>query len=531
MKCRKRFINLLPFIVTAFIMIAGLSAVTTDVYASSGDIKIVGIKAYNGKYLGTEKSGKVEADRRKVERWETFELISLGNNKIAIRGYNGKYLCAEGGGGKDVVFNRDQIREWETFQLVYVSHGKYALKTYKGKYVCAENGGGGKVVANRDKVGKWETFEFVKSEFELPDFEFEDEIALMAENGKYLTAEDGGGEEIIASSSRINSWQKFELIQSRDNKVALKVHNGKYVDVEDKKSGEIEADSSRIDDSTKFQIVYLGNNKIALKGYNGKFLGIEDDDNELMANYDKISRWSTFKLVNISDKDYNYEEFNLRAESSYNGISFRWNDLDESRVIGYNLYRGTSRGRKSSTPITDFPIDGTSYTDKNVEDDTTYYYIMKAVFKDGSLSKSSNEVKVRSEWTNNKNNKIILKVGSKYMTVDGKRREIDPRRGTKMIIKNGRTFLPIRAFIESIGGRVYWDGNRKEVKILVDDMDIRLWIGSKTAKINGRKKYNDVAPYISDSSRTMIPLRFIVENLGCDVKWDGPTQTVEIEVD
>jgi nucleoid-associated protein YejK len=31
------------------------------------------------------------------------------------------------------------------------------------------------------------------------------------------------------------------------------------------------------------------------------------------------------------------------------------------------------------------------------------------------------------------------------------------------------------------------------------------------------------------NSRTMIPLRFVAENLGCDVLWDAATKTVTIK--
>jgi hypothetical protein len=30
------------------------------------------------------------------------------------------------------------------------------------------------------------------------------------------------------------------------------------------------------------------------------------------------------------------------------------------------------------------------------------------------------------------------------------------------------------------------------------------------------------------NSRTMLPLRFVTENLGCDVQWNGTTKTITI---
>jgi hypothetical protein len=40
-----------------------------------------------------------------------------GDSRIHLRADNGQYVCAEGGGGGEVVANRDSAREWETFTV------------------------------------------------------------------------------------------------------------------------------------------------------------------------------------------------------------------------------------------------------------------------------------------------------------------------------------------------------------------------------------------------------------------------------
>jgi myo-inositol-hexaphosphate 3-phosphohydrolase len=81
--------------------------------------------------------------------WETFELIDQGNGYYALQAANGQFVCAEGGGGREVVANRDAIGAWETFKLIDRGNGNVALQAANGQYVCAEGGGGGAVVANR----------------------------------------------------------------------------------------------------------------------------------------------------------------------------------------------------------------------------------------------------------------------------------------------------------------------------------------------------------------------------------------------
>lgn len=57
---------------------------------------------------------------------------------------------------------------------------------------------------------------------------------------------------------------------------------------------------------------------------------------------------------------------------------------------------------------------------------------------------------------------------------------------------------------------------------------IVLKIDSKTAKVDGKQIELDVAPIIKNG-RTLVPIRFISEALGCDVEWDNLTREVIIK--
>ncbi len=57
-------------------------------------------------------------------------------------------------------------------------------------------------------------------------------------------------------------------------------------------------------------------------------------------------------------------------------------------------------------------------------------------------------------------------------------------------------------------------------------------IGNSVAVVNGNVVSIDsdnpnLVPEIINS-RTMLPLRFVAENLGCDVQWNGTTKTITI---
>jgi len=97
------------------------------------------------------------------------------------------------------------------------------------------------------------------------------------------------------------------------------------------------------------------------------------------------------------------------------------------------------------------------------------------------------------------------------------------------VMENGRVLVPIRGIFETLGAKVNW--NQKEGKVTAPkgDQTIELTIGSKKAKINEQLHNLDVAAK-TINNRTMVPLRFIGEALGEDVRWEQATKTVYIGI-
>jgi len=123
---------------------------------------------------------------------------------------------------------------------------------------------------------------------------------------------------------------------------------------------------------------------------------------------------------------------------------------------------------------------------------------------------------------------IVLQIGNSMFTVNGRSIALD----SPPVIKNGRTLVPIRAIIEALGGTVGWDGTTRKATVTLGSATIELWIGKNAAKVNGVNTSIDAAnakvvPEII-SSRTMLPLRFVSENLGCSVVWADATKTITI---
>jgi len=73
-------------------------------------------------------------------------------------------------------------------------------------------------------------------------------------------------------------------------------------------------------------------------------------------------------------------------------VILSWTASATTGVTGYYIYRGTTSGGESSTPLNPTSLDGTRYTDESVTAGTKYYYVVKAVASNGvTLSAASNE--------------------------------------------------------------------------------------------------------------------------------------------
>ena len=132
------------------------------------------------------------------------------------------------------------------------------------------------------------------------------------------------------------------------------------------------------------------------------------------------------------------------------------------------------------------------------------------------------------ENTTKKQTVLVLHIGKSTFTINGARRTLD----SPLVIKNGRTLVPIRAIIEALGGTVGWDATTKKATVTLGKKIIALWIGKSAATVNGVSTLIDstnakVVPEIING-RTMLPLRFVAENLGATVGWDQNTQTITI---
>lgn len=146
-------------------------------------------------------------NNRAIRTFENdFSLRHLSpQGDVALRAPNGKYVAAEGGGGRELIANRDHRRTWETFKLIEVGTNRAALRAHDGHYVCAEGGGGGELIADRPHISGWETFSMIR----LGD----DKAVFRARNGRFVGLDSNG--RLVADKRAINAECTFQVVEIR----------------------------------------------------------------------------------------------------------------------------------------------------------------------------------------------------------------------------------------------------------------------------------------------------------------------------
>lgn len=95
------------------------------------------------------------------------------------------------------------------------------------------------------------------------------------------------------------------------------------------------------------------------------------------------------------------------------------------------------------------------------------------------------------------------------------------------LVSADRLLVPMRFIFEQLDMEVDWDEETLTATATRDGFEIAFTIGSNIARVNGVEIEMDVSPE-QVNWRTLIPLRFLSENLGYTVNWNETNRTAEI---
>ncbi len=190
--------------------------------------------------------------------------------------------------------------------------------------------------------------------------------------------------------------------------------------------------------------------------------------------------------------------------------------LSFERVYGavkYSIQKSEATGEL----VPRFKTKETTFLDNSVKEGQSYKYQVTAIDEEGNEIGTTPIVQARPYCKTEKCEFVLeYQAGNVVYKVDGveqSQMDVAPE------ITNGRMFLVIRYVTKEVGAELEWIASERKITVkTVDGKVIELWIDKPIAKIGDKQVQIDpnndkVVPYVK-SGRTLMPMRFVAENLG-----------------
>ncbi|MFM9282127.1 N-acetylmuramoyl-L-alanine amidase family protein [Paenibacillus jiagnxiensis] len=110
--------------------------------------------------------------------------------------------------------------------------------------------------------------------------------------------------------------------------------------------------------------------------------------------------------------------------------------------------------------------------------------------------------------------------------LDGERLNVSGDTSGEMV--NGKVMVPLRVIGEELGYKFEWEPKEYKVIVHKSNADVSMYVGRTTAYVGNEEVQLDSPPLLRGSS-TLVPLRFVGEQLGLSVKWDNAGKAVYLQ--
>lgn len=273
--------------------------------------------------------------------------------------------------------------------------------------------------------------------------------------------------------------------------------------------------------------------------------------NEIEADSEGVNVTYTITLTPAEGKKIGYFEFRLNPSAGITVNSavinsaltyhpdFKPNGIFENYAYAsetmYLLCAGTTAERNLANEAVVLTVDAT--VDASVAKNYTLALTGARAAIDGSSAPYSVEtvsgvIKIREpekmDSSERAQDAIILKVDNSLSCTFGKMVAIDSdNKKVVPYIYNERTLVPLRFVSESLGAEVVWEEGWNYCFIKKGDKNIKITFGSADIEVDGKVITYD-APIQVVENRTMVPIRFISEELGYHVHWNAPNRMIAI---
>jgi hypothetical protein len=122
--------------------------------------------------------------------------------------------------------------------------------------------------------------------------------------------------------------------------------------------------------------------------------------------------------------------------------------------------------------------------------------------------------------------------GQTIVTVTVNNENVEFNKAELPIMVGGRVMIPLRGVVERLGGNIKYDPTSKVITGAQPNLEkqFRLRVGNPAALLNGKEMSLDTPPRVIRGV-TYVPLRFVSEAMGADVRWDAGKRLVTIMAD
>ncbi len=272
------------------------------------DALAIVIQAEKGHLLSTDGPGRtLLANKLRANEATVFELITLVEHTpekgdVALRVPDGTYISLDASGRLRAGASR--IGGQETFQLRRETNG-YSLKAANGRYVTAEDGGGRELKANRDLVKGWEIFRFVAvsptgsgPQVQAPGGGASYRRVAFETEKRYYLGLESGGSRLGARAVAPGPGETFELIPLGEDRYALKAPNGRYLRAEGGGGAGLIADRTEVGEHETFRLVRSNEGRQALLTARSRFVSADQGGgSSVSATSYEARSWEHFRIV------------------------------------------------------------------------------------------------------------------------------------------------------------------------------------------------------------------------------------------
>lgn len=220
----------------------------------------------------------------------------------------------------------------------------------------------------------------------------------------------------------------------------------------------------------------------------------------------------------------------LSAVSIPGGVELSWTDPNPQGVTGYLVRRGPAPGKEDRWPLTDFPVVGTRFTDRNVVPGDTYYYVVIPLMQGGTMGRTSSEASAEAGVVPAGYKLITLGLAQSAATVLTSEGVTEQVLTAQPIYERGRMMLTLEDARALLGAVIVYDRETgKVIHKLPSGREMELEVGKCCLTFVQAVKPDSCAPVIR-GERLFLPLRWIAEAMEGTVSFDTLSQTAVIEM-